>query len=166
MERHDKMLSPEEQYAQLAPTLDADGFSLYAAAEEVTGLKVYEEFPYEDNHGMFEMADGHTLLRYLEAVYFGTVTWEIVPGTPYVNLCLAISAQAIAQRSMVMRKTHSDNELFTFRVWLVRLGLNGEEFKHTRDHLLANLDGDRAWRFDKDSYTVNQKKKKSREMER
>ena len=67
MERHEEMLSPEEQYAQLAPTLDADGFSLYAAAEEVTGLKVYEEFPYEDNRGMFEMADGHTLLRYLEA---------------------------------------------------------------------------------------------------
>ena len=82
MEQHDKMLSPEEQYAQLAPTLDADGFSLYAAAEEVTGLKVYEEFPYEDNRGMFELADGHTLLRYLEAAYFGTVTWEIVPGTP------------------------------------------------------------------------------------
>ena len=53
MERHEEMLSPEEQYAQLAPTLDADGFSLYAAAEEATGLKVYEEFPYEDNHGMF-----------------------------------------------------------------------------------------------------------------
>ena len=88
MEQHDKMLSPEEQYAQLAPTLDADGFSLYAAAEEVTGLKVYEEFPYEDNHGMFEMADGRTLLRYLEAVYFGTVTWEIVPGTPYERAIL------------------------------------------------------------------------------
>lgn len=88
MEQHDKMLSPEEQYAQLAPTLDADGFSLYAAVEEVTGLKVYEEFPYEDNHGMFEMADGHTLLRYLEAAYFGTVTWEIVPGTPYERAIL------------------------------------------------------------------------------
>lgn len=88
MEQHDKMLSPEEQYAQLAPTLDADGFSLYAAAEEVTGLKVYEEFPYEDNHGMFEMADGHTLLRYLEAAYFGAVTWEIVPGTPYERAIL------------------------------------------------------------------------------
>lgn len=88
MERHDKMLSPEEQYAQLAPTLDADGFSLYAAAEEVTGLKVYEEFPYEDNRGMFELADGHTLLRYLEAAYFGTVTWEIVPGTPYERAIL------------------------------------------------------------------------------
>ena len=88
MEQHDKMLSPEEQYAQLAPTLDTDGFSLYAAAEEVTGLKVYEEFPYEDNRGMFEMADGHTLLRYLEAAYFGTVTWEIVPGTPYERAIL------------------------------------------------------------------------------
>ena len=30
MEQHEEMLSPEEQY----------GFSLYAAAEEVTGLKV------------------------------------------------------------------------------------------------------------------------------
>lgn len=50
MERHEEMLSPEEQYAQLAPTLDTDGFSLYAAAEEITGLKVHEEFPYEDNH--------------------------------------------------------------------------------------------------------------------
>lgn len=88
MEQHDKMLSPEEQYAQLAPTLDADGFLLYAAAEEVTGLKVYEEFPYEDNRGMFEMADGHTLLRYLEAAYFGIVTWEIVPGTPYERAIL------------------------------------------------------------------------------
>ena len=88
MERHEEMLSPEEQYAQLAPTLDADGFSLYAAAEEVTGLKVYEEFPYEDNRGMFELADGHTLLRYLEAAYFGIVTWEIVPGTPYERAIL------------------------------------------------------------------------------
>lgn len=88
MEQHEEMLSPEEQYAQLAPTLDTDGFSLYAAAEEITGLKVYEEFPYEDNRGMFELADGHTLLRYLEAAYFGTVTWEIVPGTPYERAIL------------------------------------------------------------------------------
>ena len=65
-----------------------------------------------------------------------------------------------------MRKTHSDNELFTFRVWLVRLGLNGPEFKETRDKLLQNLDGDRAWRHDKDSYEVNRQKKRRREMER
>ena len=102
MERHEEMLSPEEQYAQLAPTLDTDGFSLYAAAEEATGLKVYEEFPYEDNHGMFEMADGHTLLRYLEAAYFGVVTWEIVPGTPYERASAAVRSSP--ERTQLLRQ--------------------------------------------------------------
>ena len=52
-------------------------------------------------------------------------------------------------------------------MWLGRLGLNGDEFRETRDLLLAHLDGDRAWRFDKDSYEVNRnKKKKHREAER
>ena len=101
--------------------------------------------------------------------YRGTVEFRCFNSTldprriaAYANLCLAMSAQAIAQRSTVMRKTHSDNELFTFRVWLVRLGLNGPEFKETRDQLLQNLDGDRAWRHDKDSYEVNRRKKKTR----
>lgn len=105
--------------------------------------------------------------------YRGTVEWRCFNSTlhagkvaAYVNLSLAMSAQAINQRSTVMRKTHSDNELFTFRVWLVRLGLNGDEFKNTRNHLLANLEGDRAYRYDKDTYETNKKKKKSREMER
>lgn len=105
--------------------------------------------------------------------YRGTVEWRCFNSTlhagraaAYVNLCLAISAQAIAQRSTVMRKTQSENELFTFRVWLVRLGLNGNEFKNTRDHLLANLEGDRAWRYDKDSYDVNKKKRRNREAAR
>ena len=64
-----------------------------------------------------------------------------------------------------MRKTRSDNEAFTFRVWLVRMGLNGPEFKNTRDHFLANLEGDRAWRYDKDQYE-KPKRRKRREMER
>ena len=32
--------------------------------------------------------------------------------------------------------------------------------------MLANLEGDRAWRYDKDSYEVNKKKKQNRETER
>jgi len=104
--------------------------------------------------------------------YRGTVEFRMFNATlhagrvaAYVNLCLAMSAQAIAQRSTVMRKTQSGNEKFTFRVWLVRLGLNGEEFKNTRDHLLANLEGDRAWRYDRDSYE-KKKTRKSKETER
>lgn len=102
--------------------------------------------------------------------YRGTVEFRMFNSTlhagrakAYVDLCLAMSAQSINQRCSVMRKTISDNELFTFRVWLVRMGLNGPEFKNTRDHLLANLDGDRAWRYDKDSYEKNKSKRHEQE---
>ena len=145
------------------------------SSDETTDLTQLEQVWYEGN---VNHTEHYNWTRYyalnLHSVFYrGTVEWRCFNSTlhagkvaAYVNLCLAISAQAIAQRSTVMRKTQSENELFTFRVWLVRLGLNGEEFKHTRDHLLAHLEGDRAWRHDKDSYPVNQKKKKRRESER
>ena len=145
------------------------------SAAETSDLTLLEDIWYE---GFPNRSDHYNRSRYyalnLHSVFYrGTVEWRCFNSTlhagkvaAYVNLCLAISAQAIAQRSTVMRKTHSDNELFTFRVWLVRLGLNGEEFKHTRDHLLAHLEGDRAWRRDKDSYEVNKRKKRQRETER
>lgn len=144
------------------------------SSEETTDLTQLEQIWYEGN---VSKTQHYNWTRYyalnLHSVFYrGTVEWRCFNSTlhagkvaAYVNLCLAISAQAIAQRSTVMRKTHSDNKLFTFRVWLVRLGLNGDEFKHTRDHLLANLDGDRAWRHDKDSYEVNQRRR-NRQSER
>ena len=145
------------------------------SSDETKNLTALESIWYEGN---VDNREHYNWTRYyalnLHSVFYrGTIEWRCFNSTlhagrvaAYVNLCLAMSAQAIAQRSTVMRRTQSDNELFTFRVWLVRLGLNGEEFKNTRNHLLANLDGDRAWRYDKDSYEVNQKKKKSREIER
>ena len=145
------------------------------SSDETNDLTQLEQVWYEGN---VENTDHYNWTRYyalnLHSVFYrGTVEWRCFNSTlhagkvaAYVNLCLAISAQAIAQRSTVMRKTHSDNELFTFRVWLVRLGLNGDEFKHTRDHLLAHLEVDRDWRRDKDSYEVNKRKKRQRETER
>ena len=138
------------------------------SSEETKNLTQLEAIWYEGDNGSTEHYNWtrYYALNLHSVFYRGTVEFRCFNSTlhagraaAYVNLCLAMSAQAIAQRSTVMRKTQSDNELFTFRVWLVRLGLNGPEFKHTRDHLLANLDGDRAWRYDKDSYDVNKKKK-------
>ncbi len=145
------------------------------SSDETSDLTLLENIWYEGEIGK---TSHYNWTRYyalnLHSVFYrGTVEWRCFNSTlnpdraaAYVNLCLAISAQAIAQRSTVMKKTKSDNELFTFRVWLVRLGLNGDEFKETRNQLLANLDGDRAWRHDKDSYEVNKRKKRRREAER
>ena len=64
----------------------------------------------------------------------------------YIQLCLAISYQALAQQRAVRSKTHSDNEKYTFRTWLLRLGMIGDEFKTARQHLLKNLEGNIAWK--------------------
>ena len=145
------------------------------SAEETPDLTLLENVWYE---GEVSKTEHYNWTRYyalnLHSVFYrGTVEWRCFNSTldtakaaAYVHLCLAMSAQAIIQRSTVMQKTRSDNELFTFRVWLVRLGLNGGEFKETRDILLSHLKGDRAWRHDKDSYEVNRRKKKHRENER
>lgn len=145
------------------------------SADETKNLTDLESIWYEGNVPAHEHYNWtrYYALNLHSVFYRGTVEWRCFNSTlhagkvaAYVNLCLAMSAQAITQRSAVMRKTQSDNELYTFRVWLVRLGLNGDEFKNTRDHLLANLEGDRAWRYEKESYERNQKKKASGERER
>ena len=63
-----------------------------------------------------------------------------------IQLCLAISHQALIQKSARHAKTQSDNEKYTFRTWLLRLGLIGDEFKTARHHLLKNLEGNIAWK--------------------
>ncbi|KAF5046712.1 putative amidoligase enzyme [anaerobic digester metagenome] len=64
----------------------------------------------------------------------------------YVQFCLAITAQALNQRSARPIKTQSTNEKYTFRVWLLRLGMIGDEFKTARKHLLDHLEGCIAWK--------------------
>ena len=66
----------------------------------------------------------------------------------YIQLCLAISHQALTQKSAGIKKTKSTNEKFTFRTWLLHLGLIGKEFETARYHLLANLDGNAAYRYE------------------
>lgn len=143
---------------------------------ETPDLTQLERIWYE---GAVDSCSHYNWTRYyalnLHSVFYrGTIEWRCFNSTlhagraaAYVNLCLAMSAQALSQRSALMRRTESDNELFTFRVWLVRLGLNGDEFKNTRNHLLANLEGDRAWRYDKDCYeSVHKKNRQTNEPER
>ncbi len=99
--------------------------------------------------------------------YRGTLEWRCFESTLHagrvranITLALAISAQAINQKKTLMRKTEiSENPAFTFRTFLLRLGLIGPEYKNVRQHLLENLPGDRAWRYDKIRYpSLNQRR--------
>jgi hypothetical protein len=64
----------------------------------------------------------------------------------YIQLSLAITNQALMQRSASRQRTASSNEKYTFRTWLLRLGMIGDEFKTARLHLLEHLDGSIAWK--------------------
>ena len=100
---------------------------------------------------------------FYRGTYRGTLEWRCFESTlhagkvrAYITLALAISAQAINQKKTLMRKTEiSENPAFTFRTFLLRLGLIGPEYKNVREHLLSNLPGDRAWRYDKSLYDRN-----------
>jgi hypothetical protein len=81
----------------------------------------------------------------------------------YVTLCLAITAQALNQTCASRRKTQSTNEKYTFRTWLLRLGLIGDEFKAVRQHLLENLDGCIAWKDPAQAEAQRERLRKARE---
>lgn len=63
-----------------------------------------------------------------------------------IQLCLAICAQALNQRAASHTKTQTTNPAYTFRTWLLRMGMIGDEFSTARKHLLENLEGNLAWR--------------------
>lgn len=83
----------------------------------------------------------------------------------YLQFCLAMTAQAFNQRSARPDKTVSSNEKYTFRVWLLRLGMIGDEFKTARQHLLNHLDGNIAWKDPAQAQRQKERMKAQREAE-
>ena len=83
----------------------------------------------------------------------GTIEFRLFNSTThagkvktYIQFSLAISGQALNQTCAATRKTTSTNEKYTFRTWLLRLGMIGDEFKTARKFLLENLEGSIAWK--------------------
>jgi hypothetical protein len=103
----------------------------------------------------------------------GTCEWRLFNGTThagkikaYIQLCLAISNQALTQKSASRQKTASTNEKYTFRTWLLRLGMIGDEFKTARLHLLEHLDGSIAWKDPEQAVRQKERLLAQREQER
>ncbi len=86
--------------------------------------------------------------------YRGTVEFRYFNGTlhagkvkTYIQLCLAMSAKAINSRSASHKqKQVTGSAKYDLRVWLLNLGLIGDEFKTARLHLTKHLAGSAAWK--------------------
>lgn len=95
----------------------------------------------------------YTILNLHSFFNKGTVEFRVFNSTlhagkikAYVQFCLALTHNALATKKAIYRPTETDNPKYTFRCWLLRLGLIGEEFATCRLHLLKNLEGNAAWR--------------------
>lgn len=63
-----------------------------------------------------------------------------------------INKNAKAQKRALAKVKATDNEKYTFRTWLTRLGMVGDEYKEIRKELLQNLSGNSAFRKPGESY--------------
>jgi hypothetical protein len=92
----------------------------------------------------------------LNSLFFrGTIEFRYFNGTlhagevkTYVQFVLALAAKALASKatSSKKREYNESSGKYDFRVFLLGLGLIGEEFATARLHLLKHLGGSTAWK--------------------
>lgn len=87
--------------------------------------------------------------------YRGTVEFRMANSSLHagkvkavIQFCLALCAHAVNSRCASSRKREFDpaSAKYDLRVLLLRLGMNGKEFRTARRHLLAAMPGDAAWK--------------------
>ena len=64
----------------------------------------------------------------------------------YNRLVTAMCKMAKGQKRVVAKECAADNEKFAMRLFLIRLGFIGDEYKTARRILLRNLTGNSSWR--------------------
>jgi len=92
----------------------------------------------------------------LNSLFFrGTIEFRWFQGTihageikSYIQLVLAIAAKAISAKSSSSRRRefNAGSARYDFRVFLLHLGMIGDEFKTARLHLMKRLGGSAAWK--------------------
>ena len=92
----------------------------------------------------------------LNSLFFrGTIEFRWFQGTihageikSYIQLVLAIAAKAISAKSSSSRRRefNAASARYDFRVFLLHLGMIGDEFKTARLHLMKRLGGSAAWK--------------------
>jgi len=70
-------------------------------------------------------------------------------------LALAVKAKNSKAASAAKREYNPASAKYDFRVFLLRLGLSGKEFKNVRYHLLKRLPGSAAWKYGRPTENAN-----------
>ena len=83
--------------------------------------------------------------------------------TAFAQLAVLMNQQAISQKRIQAKNVNDENEKYALRTWLIRLGMNGSDFKATRKILMENLSGHAAFRTDEDAQKFLAREKAKRD---
>ena len=80
----------------------------------------------------------------------------------FTRLAANMNKMAITQKRIQPKKVNAENEKYALRIWLIRLGMNGDDYKADRKILMEHLSGHAAFRTDaeKDKWTARQQAKR------
>ena len=88
----------------------------------------------------------------------GKVVFTGFPETADADILLAfqhltekMNKQAIEQKRIQARAVDEENEKYSMRTWLVRIGMGGSEYKKTRNLLMKHLSGHTAFKTQADA---------------
>lgn len=116
---------------------------------------------YEDQHG--------------KSLYGLTITPESVSFTgfgeaadvdhlrAFGHLAVMMNNQALHQKRIQAKAVDAANEKYAMRIWLVRIGMDGDEFKQTRKILMEKLTGHSAFRTPAEAEKAKAKAQKKRD---
>ena len=83
--------------------------------------------------------------------------------TAFGHLAILMNQQAISQKRIQAKNVNDENEKYALRTWLLRLGMNGPDFKETRKILMENLSGHAAFRTDEEAQKFLAREKAKRD---
>ena len=84
----------------------------------------------------------------------------------FTKLAAAMNKMAITQKRVQAKDVDDSNEKYALRIWLIRLGLNGADFKADRKRLMTPLSGHTAFRNDAERVRWEAKQKAKRDAAR
>lgn len=116
---------------------------------------------YETRHG--KAANG--LVIEPDKLTFSTLPETDDPAVlrTFTTLCAMMNKQAITQQRIQAKTADADNEKYAMRIWLLRLGMNGPEYKEERRILMQNLSGHCAFRTEDDRLRWQAKQNEKRD---
>ena len=83
--------------------------------------------------------------------------------TAFGQLAVLMNDQALTQKRIQAKHVNDANEKYAMRIWLIRIGMGGAEFKKTRAILMKPLGGHTAFRTPEEAQKAKEKAQRQRD---